>query len=122
MDISEAVKTLARHMVNPNEEDLRDLKRLGRYLKGKPRVVIRYPPQGMPKVIRVDSDSDYAGCVRTRRSTHGTVVRSGMHTTKATAGLQSTVALSVGEVEHYGSCEGCCSWIADAEYDERLEH
>ena len=48
------------------------------------------------------SHADYAGCVRTRRSTHGTVVRLGMHTIKASSGLQPTISLSVGEAEYYG--------------------
>ena len=106
MDIAETVKTLARHMVSPNEEDWADLKRLGRFLKGRPRVVLRYLPQRLCRKIRVDSDSDYAGCIRTRRSTHGTVVRLGMHTVKASSGLQPTIGLSVGEAEYYGVVKG----------------
>ena len=51
-------------------------------------------------MIRVGSDSDYAGCVRTRRSTHSTVVRFGRHTVKAN--LQPTIVFSVGEAEYYG--------------------
>ena len=106
MDIAESVKTLARHMVTPNEEDLRDLKRLGRFLKGHPRVVLRYLPQRLCRKIRIDSDRDYANCIRTRRSTHGTVVRLGMHTIKASSGLQPTISLSVGEAEYYGVVKG----------------
>ena len=69
-------------------------------------MVLRYLPQRLCRKIRVDSDSDYAGCIRTRRSTHGTVVRLGMHTVKASSGLQPTIALSVGEAEYYGVVKG----------------
>eukprot|EP00973_Karenia_brevis_P025504 3520115-Karenia_brevis.AAC.1 len=54
----------------------------------------------------VYSDSDHAGCKRTRRSTSGTVVMFGMHCIKCSSGLQSTVSLSVGESEYYAGVKG----------------
>ena len=44
-DLSECVKSLTRKMKAPNESDVKDLKRLGRYLVGNPRVVNVYYPQ-----------------------------------------------------------------------------
>ena len=70
-DISEAVKSLARHMQAPTSYSWAKLKRLGRYLVGKPRVVYQYKPQRMYNAIRVFCDSDHAGDLRTRRSTTG---------------------------------------------------
>ena len=39
MDLCFAAKELSRHMSNPSEDDWNDLKRVARYLAGKPRVV-----------------------------------------------------------------------------------
>ena len=101
-DIAETVKTLARSMKEPKECDMVCLKRFGRFLKGKPRVVLRFAPQRMYKRQDVFSDSDHAGCLKTRKSTSGTVVMLGSHCVKASSGLQSTISLSSGESEYYG--------------------
>ena len=45
-DIAYAVKELARHMSSPRRGDMQRLKRLGRYLKGKPRLQQIYCWQG----------------------------------------------------------------------------
>ncbi|CAE7260234.1 RE2 [Symbiodinium sp. KB8] len=60
-DIAEATKSLARHMKAPNEAAWADLKRLGRYLRGKPRLVYEYHPQRFQKDLTVYCDSDHAG-------------------------------------------------------------
>ena len=70
-DIAESVKSLTRKMKSPTEVDFKDLKRLGRYLIGKPRVVNMFEAQRDSKVIKVFCDSDHAGCLLTRRSTTG---------------------------------------------------
>ena len=51
--------------------DWDSLKRLGRYLLGKPRLVLHFRWQKRPSEIRVLIDSDWAGCVNTRKSTSG---------------------------------------------------
>ena len=101
-DLTDSVKCLARKMTGPTEEDFQDLKRLGRFLKGKPRVVLRFEPQRMYKECTIFTDSDHAGCLRTRRSTSGTIAMMGKHCIKAASGLQSTISLSSGESEYYG--------------------
>ena len=87
-------------MKAPNESDMKDLKRLGRYLVGKPRVVNVYYPQKQSKVIKIHCDSDHAGCLLTK-STTGFVVTIGRHCVKHGSNLQSTIALSSGESEYY---------------------
>ena len=42
VDITETVKTLSRAMATPREGHLGQVKRLARYLKGRPRTVLRY--------------------------------------------------------------------------------
>ena len=105
-DIGDACKDLCRHMKAPNEAHLRRLKRLGRFLKGKPRVVTRYGAQEDKHLISVLVDSDHAGCVITRKSTNGDVVKYGAHTLGHGAHMQSTVSLSSGESEFYALVKG----------------
>ncbi len=70
-DVQYAVKEAARRMASPCEEDWILLKRLGRYLAGSPRVIYRLPWQSTPTGVDTYTDSDWAGCKGTRRSTSG---------------------------------------------------
>eukprot|EP00973_Karenia_brevis_P069890 9717216-Karenia_brevis.AAC.1 len=100
-------------MANPVRRDWQKLKRVGRYLITRPRVVICYQWQGRLDVATGStkkgspgestgySDADWAGCARTRRSTSGGVVTIGTHMIKAWSRTQATVALSSGESELY---------------------
>lgn len=100
-DIAEATKSLARHMKTPNESAYNDLKRLGRYLRGRPRLVYEYWPQRYQKQLIVYCDSDHAGCLITRRSTTGLITMHGSHCIKHSSNIQSTISLSSGESEFY---------------------
>ncbi|CAE7240586.1 unnamed protein product [Symbiodinium natans] len=100
-DIAEATKSLARHMKAPHEAAWSDLKRLGRYLSGKPRLVYEYHPQRFQKDLTVYCDSDHAGCLIARRSTTGIVTMYGSHCIKHSSNVQTTVSLSSGESEFY---------------------
>ena len=71
VEIQYAVKEAALRMATPREEDWSLLKRIGRYLKGAPRLVYWYQFQNMPSKLDTFSDSDWAGCKTTRRSTSG---------------------------------------------------
>ena len=106
-DIAESVKSLTRKMKSPTEADFKDLKRLGRYLISKPRVINMFESQRESKTIKVFCDSDHAGCLLTRRSTTGLVITVGKHTIKTTSNLQSTIALSSGESEFYALVKAC---------------
>jgi len=101
-DVQHAVKELSRKMSKPNRGDMRQLKRFGRYLIGKPRMrcIMRY--QAKPDKLDIWGDTDFAGCVRTRKSTTGGVAVLGSHTIKTWSLAQSIVALSSGEAEYYG--------------------
>ncbi|CAK0798924.1 unnamed protein product, partial [Prorocentrum cordatum] len=48
LDIQEAVKCLAQSMKSPNEFNLQEPKRLGRYVLGRPRAILKFPKQAMP--------------------------------------------------------------------------
>ena len=63
-----------RCMARPREGDEKPLKRVLRFLQGEPRVGIVFRWQPLPSQLVVLTDSDWAGCKVTRRSTTGIVV------------------------------------------------
>ena len=82
-----------------------NLKRLGRYLKKRPRLVQLFVEQASTtNVVRLDvyGDSDHAGCLKTRKSTTGVVLMRGAHCLKVSSHTQSSISLSSGESEYYG--------------------
>ncbi len=82
------------------------IKRIIRYLKGKPRVAIRYKFQEESEGIVVYTDSDWAGDIETRKSTSGGVVCRGSHTISWWCKLQSNIALSSCEAELNAALKG----------------
>ena len=78
-DLSEAIKHLTTRMSQPRESDLVELKRLVRYLVKSGRTVLRYPWQMEEEQPDTYSDSDWAGCKKTGRSTSGGAVVMGEH-------------------------------------------
>ena len=86
-------------MSDPDEEAEVALKRVARYLIGRPREVTRFPWGQLAGELTVFVDSDFAGCARTRKSTSGGVIFWGAHQAKAWSKTQATLALSSGEAE-----------------------
>jgi hypothetical protein len=105
-DVQYAVKELCRSMSDPREEDWEKLKRLGRYLVDKLRVRNLFKYQGPVNSIEIYTDTDYAGCNKTRKSTSGGVVMFGKHMLKTWCLAQGVVSLSSGEEEYYGLVKG----------------
>ena len=91
---------------------MRDLKRLGRYLKHRPRLVAVFQAQRMPETIQSYGDSDHAGCLKTRRSTTGVGVMLGSHLLKTYSQVQSTISLSSGESEYYAMLKASATGLA----------
>ena len=79
---------------------------LGRYLRGKPRLVQLFAYQSAPENLVVCVDSDWGGCLRTRRSTSGGVVKHGVNVIKSWSSTQATIAISSGEAENYAAVKG----------------
>ena len=98
-DIQYAVKQLCRGMANPDKGDMAKLRRLARYLISRPRLVWRFRYQEEDDEIRAYSDSDWAGCRRTAKSTSGGAIMIGGHLIKTWASTQKNVTLSSGEAE-----------------------
>ena len=89
-------------MSSPSKLSVEALKRLGRYLVRRPRLVFKYPFQETLDGVDVYGDTDHAGCLRTRKSTSGGCVMVGTHLIKSWASTQPTITLSSGEAELYG--------------------
>ena len=110
-DIAFACKELCRDFSVPTKERYCKLKRLGRYLLGTPRLTWFYPWQGLPEVVDVFVDTDFAGCRATRRSTSGGVAMLGKHCIRRWSTTQSTISLSSGEAELGGLAKGSANGL-----------
>ena len=88
-------------MCKPTNRNWQELKRLGRYLIAHPRAVIHYNWQSPMSVVTAESDSDWAGDRKTRKSTSAGVIRVGHHFIKSWSKDQSIIALSSAEAELY---------------------
>ena len=89
-------------MQAPTQWDWQQLKRSVRYLKGAGRLVQQFHQQE-PTRLTVFSDSDFAGCVRTRKSTSCCIVFWGKHMLRSTSTTQAVISLSSGEAEFYSA-------------------
>ena len=107
VDVQFAVKEIARRASDPGEADWQKLKRLALYLKGKPRAVVKYDfmksqdADVLAEELVIYTDSDWAGCRRTRRSTTGGCALWAGYMVKTWSTTQTLVALSSGEAELY---------------------
>ena len=115
-DISYATKEACRYMSKPTDKDERRAKRIGRYLKEHRRVVQQFGWQDDGEEVKVMTDSDWAGCERSRKSTSGGVIMHGRHCIKYWSKTQQTVAMSSGEAELMAVVKGCCEGIGVQEY------
>ena len=98
-DIMHAVKELCRGMTKPTKGHWLKLKRLGRYLIESGRTVMRYDWQGHEHEVTGYSDSDWAGCRVTRKSTSGGAIMIGGHFIKGWSRTQNHITLSSAEAE-----------------------
>ena len=100
-DMQFAAKEICRFMSSPTELGWTALKRLGRYIVGRPRLIHHFPYQEATG-LEGYSDTDWAGCLRTRKSTSGGLLLLGDHVLKTWSSTQASVSLSSGEAEFYG--------------------
>jgi hypothetical protein len=103
-------------MATPKKEHVTLLKRLIRYLRGVPRMVIKYEAQPADSPVRVKVDSDWGGDLATRRSTTGMAVMRGGHLLRHSSTLQQTVGLSSAESEYYAMVKGACYGLGTQSY------
>ena len=107
-----AAKEICRKMANPTSQDFANVKKLVRFILGVEAVKWEYPWQDVVSTLRVMADSDWAGCLQTRRSTSGGLVMLGQHPLRTWSVTQSVVALSSAEAELYSMTEGASRGLA----------
>ncbi|GJT23150.1 putative ribonuclease H-like domain-containing protein [Tanacetum coccineum] len=117
-DIMFAVCACSRFQVTPKSSHLSAVKRIFRYLKGKPKLGLWYP-----RVSSFDlesySDSDYAGANLDRKSTTGGCQFLGRRLISWQCKKQTIVATSTTEAEYVAaaSCCGQVLWIQNQMLD-----
>ena len=119
-DMQYAGKELACGMSAPAEAHWQKLKRLGRYLIDKPRVVLRYEPQHGVTFIDSTADTDLAGCKSARKSTNGGALTLGRHCLKHWSTTQAVDALSSVEAEFYGAAKGASALLGCVSFGKDL--
>ena len=105
LDVQFACKEVCRWMARPSLHAWKSLKRICRYLVRAPRLVYSFPQQTVSS-IDVYTDTDWAGCPKTRKSTSGGVIMLGRHAVKHWSSTQTSTALSSGEAEFAGVIRG----------------
>ena len=78
---------------------------------GRPRAVLRYDMQYGQDRLTGFSDSDWAGCKRTARSTSGGILMRGSHMIKSWSSTQESLTLSSGEAELVAAVKTCTELI-----------
>jgi hypothetical protein len=111
LDLQYASKELSRWMAVPRQGDWEAMKRFGRYLLLKPRATIFYGWQAEPTELVAFSDTDWAGCKTSRKSTSGGVILHGSHVIRSWSRMQNLVAMSSAEAELYGTVRASCELL-----------
>ena len=101
-DIQHATKEVSRCMSAPRVGDMDALMHIGKYLLRRPRATYMYKFQIEPSEFTVYSDTDWAGCRSTRKSTSGGIIMHGDHFIKSWSRQQNLVSLSSAEAGLYG--------------------
>ena len=105
-EIQYAWKEATRHMSQPTAGAMCRLKRLGRFLKYRPRCVQVFKQLEPSKFLTCRVDSDFAGCLTTRKSTSSTQLIHGNHLLRSSATTQSVKAPSSVEAEFHAFVKG----------------
>ncbi|GKC74170.1 putative ribonuclease H-like domain-containing protein [Tanacetum coccineum] len=109
---------LYRFQVQPKVSHLNAVKRIFRYLKGRPNLGLWYPKDS-PFILEAFSDSDYAGASLDRKSTTGGCQFLGSRLISWQCKKQTVVANSTTEAE-YIAASHCCGqvlWIQNQMLD-----
>ena len=102
-DIQFATKQCCKAMAKPTKSAWAKLRRIGRYLIGRPIYISLFRWQNVKGRLDVYTDSDWAGDKVDRKSTSGGAIMIGTHLIKAWSKDQDNIALSSGEAELYAA-------------------
>ncbi|GJR67466.1 putative ribonuclease H-like domain-containing protein, partial [Tanacetum coccineum] len=117
-DIIFAVCACSRFQVTPETSHLNDVKRIFRYLKGRPKLGLWYPKESSFDLV-VYSDSDYTGAYLDRKNTTGGCQFLGKRLISWQCKKQTIVATSTTEAEYVDAAH-CCGqvlWIKNQMLD-----
>ncbi|KAH9740954.1 reverse transcriptase Ty1/copia-type domain-containing protein [Citrus sinensis] len=98
-DITFGVNRVSQHFQAPTKANLKDVKRILRYRKGTLDFGLRFLSQSSLKLYAF-SDSDWAGCPITRRSTTGFCIYLGSNCISWSSKKQHTISRSNAEAEY----------------------
>jgi transposase InsO family protein len=104
-DIAYAVNTVSQAVCAPSQKDWQAVKRIFRYLKGTSHLGITYSATHISDGLSVYSDADYAGDMKSRKSTSGVLAQYNGGAVTWSSKKQSSVALSTTESELMAACE-----------------
>ena len=103
-DIAHAVAKLAQYNSNPGIAHWKAVKHVFRYLQGTKDLKLTYratkDSSPVSELFQTYSDADHAGCLDTRRSTSGFLIKMGTGAVSWSAKKQTTVADSSTEAEY----------------------
>ncbi|GJR36689.1 hypothetical protein Tco_1212373 [Tanacetum coccineum] len=117
-DIMFSVCACSRFQVQPKVSHLNAVKRIFRYLKGRPKLGLWYPKDS-PFILEDFSDSDYAGASLDKKSTTGGCQFLGSSLIYWQCKKQTVVANSTTEAEYIvaSHCCGQVLWIQNQMLD-----
>ena len=105
-DMTFIVNELCQKMSSPNQQSLAKLKRLAMYLKSERQWRQVFECGKMAEELAAFTDSDWAGCKETRKSSSAGVLMLGGHTWKAYTRKQKVIAESSAEADLYAAALG----------------
>ncbi|GJU59491.1 putative ribonuclease H-like domain-containing protein [Tanacetum coccineum] len=117
-DIMFVVCACARFQVTPKTSHLLAVKRIFRYLKGKPTLGLWYSRDSPFKLVAY-TDSDYARATQDRKSTTGGCQFLGNRLISWQCKKQTVIATSTTEVE-YVAVASCCGQVGDEAVHKKL--
>lgn len=121
-DISFALDRASRSLCQPKESDLAPVTHIFKYLRGTITYGIVYERK-LKFSLECFSDSDYAGCPITRRSTSGFVLNFGSGAISCSSQLKKGVNLSTTEAEYVAGAQSARElvWLKRLISDLRIE-
>ena len=119
-DLKYPVKELSRSLINPQDQDVKNLIHLLKYVNQtrdfvfvmEPQLPVRNQEGKFPVQIVSYSDSDWAGCQKSRKSTSGSLVSVFNVNLQSTSRTQASIAHSSAESELYAMTQAAVESLA----------